>query len=128
MRRTIKYTILKKNPYEKWNQYVDLITNESIDDLTQIQCIAHLSFMFDTEMQNGGIIQYFTNSKGEYLEETLEALSSLGADRQRTSLLEAMNLYTTLKISNVESRDEFIKEAMIGYDYKFDIQIIVKTI
>ncbi len=54
IRRVVTQQMLKKNPSEKWNQFVNLLAVENYDDLTDIQRIAHLCFWYDSEVENGG--------------------------------------------------------------------------
>lgn len=43
----------------------------------------------EKEVNNGGFIQFFTNSTGEYVDETIESLSLIGAFHTKTLLEEA---------------------------------------
>ena len=55
---------------------------EPLPDLTPEQRRAHLVFWYESEMQNGGHLQYFENRGAEHLEETVYALGLLGAKGQ----------------------------------------------
>ena len=56
---------------------------EDYEDLTPEQRRAHLVFWYESEVQNGGHLQYFENSGAEHLEETVYALGLLGAEGQQ---------------------------------------------
>ncbi|MDN4494386.1 hypothetical protein [Ureibacillus aquaedulcis] len=54
IKRMVTKEMLNENPYEKWNQFIDLLAMEEYGDLTQIQKVAQLCFWYDSEVQNGG--------------------------------------------------------------------------
>jgi hypothetical protein len=45
----------------------------------QSQRPAHLVFWYESEVQNGGHFQYFTNRSDHHIEETIQSLNALGA-------------------------------------------------
>ena len=117
LRRRISKKMLQSNPYEKWNQFVDLLAMEDYADLTDIQKVAHLCYWYDSEVQNGGHLQYFENRGILLVTETALALTKLGAQSQTNILSKAINILSTKGISNIESLEEYIDEALEG---KFD--------
>ncbi|SHJ97301.1 protein of unknown function [Clostridium cavendishii DSM 21758] len=119
IRRTITKKELETSPYIKWNEFINLIAVEDYNELTYIQRVAQLCFYYDSEVQNGGHIQYFTNRKGQYLNETLEALKVIGAFKQLDIVSELINSYDILDEENINSRDEFIQKVLVEYDYEF---------
>jgi hypothetical protein len=56
-------------PFRIWNAYVDLLAMEDYHDLVEQQRPAHLVFWYESEVQNGGHLQYFENRQ-----ETIDAL------------------------------------------------------
>lgn len=90
--RTISKNLLVESPYEEWNAFIDLIATEDYENLNQIQRVANLCFWYDSEVQNGGHIQYFENKGTERVYETIKALKSLGASKQAYILGEASQL------------------------------------
>jgi hypothetical protein len=62
------------------------------DGLTAPQRVVYCAFLFDMEVCNGGILQFFGNSSGNYAAETLEALRELGVPEAYNALETAMNL------------------------------------
>lgn len=117
LRRIVTNKMLEDNPYEKWNQFVDLLAMEDYNDLTEIQKVAHLCFWYDSEVQNGGHLQYFVNRGFLLINETTLALTKLGAQSQTTVLSKAINILLTKGISKIESVEEYADEALEG---KFD--------
>ena len=77
-RRRVRRRDLDVNPNLAWNQYVSLIGLAPYEGLTPVQRVAHLAFLYDAEVQNGGHLQYFANSAGRRWRETLDALTVLG--------------------------------------------------
>lgn len=116
-RRIIIKKMLEDNPFEKWNQFIDLLAMEDYNDLTEIQRVAYLCFWYDSEVQNGGHLQYFVNRGTSLLNETALALVELGALQQITILSEAINILYAVGISKIESINDYIAEALEGkYD------------
>ena len=76
-------------PFRVWNAYVDLLAMEDYRDLAEEQRPAHLVFWYESEVQNGGHLQYFENRGTEHLQETVNALGLLGAGCQQQILREA---------------------------------------
>ena len=116
LRRIVTNKMLEDNPYEKWNQFVDLLAMEDYNDLTEIQKAAHLCFWYDSEVQNGGHLQYFVN-RGILVNETTIALTKLGAQSQANVLSKAINILLTKGISKIETVEEYVDEAL---EEKFD--------
>ncbi|QNU68187.1 DUF4375 domain-containing protein [Ruminiclostridium herbifermentans] len=113
-RRIILKKILEDNPFEKWNQFIDLLAMEDYKDLTEIQRVAYLCFWYDSEVQNGGHLQYFVNRGTSLLKETELSLVELGALQQISILSEAINVLCSLGISPIEGIDDYIAEALEG--------------
>lgn len=59
--RKLSRAMLSQKPYEVWNAFVDLLAMENYTDLDEVQRAAHLCFWYDSEVQNGGHLQYFAN-------------------------------------------------------------------
>ena len=87
--------MLKKKPFELWNAFVDLVAKENYADLDEVQRVAHLSFWYDSEVQNGGHLQFFVNRGNAFQDETLAALDVIGATCQRGVLEGATHTFLT---------------------------------
>ena len=109
--------MLKDEPYEKWNQFVDLLTMKDYNDLSEIQKVAYLCFWYDSEVENGGHLQYFVNHGISLLYELEAALKQLKADSQAKILTKAINVLINIGIPKIERVEEFVEEALEG---KFD--------
>jgi len=71
---------------------LNLMQRVGFDGLTSPQRVVYCGFLFDAEVCNGGIIQFFGNSSGNRAVETLEALRVLGHTEAHHALDTAMKL------------------------------------
>ncbi|MZP29124.1 DUF4375 domain-containing protein [Heliobacterium undosum] len=117
MKRVVTKEMMESNPYEKWNQFVHLLALEEYDDLTEIQRVAHLSFWYDSEVQNGGHMQYFLNRGISLANETAIALKKIGAQSQAIVFSKALRILMTEGIPEIKTVEEYVEEARDG---KFD--------
>jgi hypothetical protein len=112
--RRISRSIVKERPYEVWNAFVNLIAFENYADLDAVQRPAHLCFWYDSQVQNGGHLQYFENRGTVLLAETLAALKTLGAECQFAVLETAGHLYASRQRKRIETREEYVVTAKTG--------------
>jgi hypothetical protein len=118
--RKISRDLLEQKPYEAWNAFVNLVAMESYDDLDEVQRIAHLCFWYDSEVQNGGHLQYLENRGTILLDETLAALQVLGAECQYRVLKSAGHLFFTEPRDRPETVMEYVETALKGEFDSFD--------
>ena len=86
-RKVVSSALLQKNPCAIQNAFVDLVGMMDYDTLLPEQRFAHLAFQYDSEVQNGGHLQYFTNLvlivgsavAEARVKETVQALSHIEA-------------------------------------------------
>ena len=109
--RKLSRAALEHKPYEAWNAYVNLLAKENYEDLDEVQRIAHLCFGTDSEVQNGGHLQYFENRGAVFLDETLAALVVLGAECQRAVLETAGRLFSTKPRDQIETVEDYVAAA-----------------
>ena len=102
-----------------WNTFIDLISGRP-EDLDPEQRPAHFVSIYDFEVQNGGHLQYFYNHRNAHLEETLSALTHLGATGQREILKEAAPLFESRPRKRPETAQEYSAIAMKGEFDSFD--------
>jgi hypothetical protein len=107
-------------PLNVWNAYVDLLAMEPYDELAEEQRPAHLVFWYESEVQNGGHLQYFENRGTGRLRETVESLGILGANCQRQILREAAELFLGHERPQITSVEEFVGAAREGEFAAFD--------
>jgi hypothetical protein len=123
VRRQIKTSEIQENPYVIWNAFIDLIATEDYDDVTEVQRLAHLIFWYDSEIQNGGHLQYFANSSGQRAREAENALSALGMECQQSILNEALAYISETPLIEFESADDYVSaaqdEAFEAFDRRY---------
>lgn len=103
-----------EKPYERWNAFVDLLANEEFDSLTTIQRAAHLAFWYDSEIQNGGHLQYFENAAGRSANEAILALQSIGGAAQAEVLSTALREWTRVSRQPHASASDYSEAALDG--------------
>jgi len=103
-----------------WNAFIDLIGLGKYDDLTDVQRPAHLVFLYESEVQNGGHLQYFENKRLRYLPETLVALGTLGAESQRLILREASEAFLSRERQRIQTVEQYCETALEGEFHDLD--------
>jgi Domain of unknown function (DUF4375) len=81
---------LKENSRADWNAFVHLLATTDYGNLTALQRSAHLVFWYESEVQNGGHLQFFTNQPYERAKETILSLNVLGAPDHAQVLEQAL--------------------------------------
>jgi hypothetical protein len=120
VKRKVTHEVAKKAPYEVWNAFVDLLAMEDYGDLDEVQRAAHLAFWYDSEVQNGGHMQYFENRGIELLRETLKALDGVGGECQRRVLDSATQRYESSQRAHIETIEQYVSAALEGEFDPFD--------
>ena len=80
---------LIENPDLAWDAFLSIVGDASHEELSLNQQIAYLGYWYEAEIYNGGHWQFFRNSAGRYVTETIAALPVLGAETQARLLKEA---------------------------------------
>ena len=96
---------------------IELISNENENDLTPIQKIAQQAFIYDSELQNGGHLQYFENQFQINYSEVIKSLKITGALKQSEILQIATRQFLGKQREKIIDKQEFI-EAAIDEEYK----------
>jgi hypothetical protein len=113
MRRSISRDAAERDPNAIWNAFVNLLAHSNYDELSDIQRVAHLAFWYDTEVQNGGHLQYFLNRPEDLIEPTTTGLKLLGAEEQMEILGHALRRWNDQHRATPKTTDEYKGEAMI---------------
>ena len=92
----------------------DQIDKAGFESLSHPQQVVYLAHTFDYEVCNGGITQFFGNSSGDHVVETLEALRELGVPEAERLLAEALRLIGPL------ARDPDRETRLIAFQDRFD--------
>ena len=106
--RRVARSILESEPWAPWNAFIDLIASEKYEDLTEEQRIAHLAFWYDSEVQNGGHLQYFVNRSDARCPQTIAALEALGAAEQAMILSDALKRWVRGPRPEIKSAEDFV--------------------
>lgn len=112
IRKQISRDDLKNDPYTVWNAFIDLLAMSDHRDLQDSQRPAHLVFWYESEVQNGGHLQFVLNRGPELVPETVESLRMLGAEEQAKVLERAAALWNSKPRSNPSDVEDYIDEAL----------------
>jgi hypothetical protein len=80
---------VNKSAQLTWNAFVDLLSSTPYELLDPEQQVAYLVFWYDTEVKNGGHLQYFKLRGTAQLDDTLRALKQINAAAQFDILTKA---------------------------------------
>lgn len=112
IRRELTISQIEKEPWIVWNSFVDLLAMEDYDDLTSTQRVASSLFWYDSEVQNGGHLQYFLNHGIEHVKTTLDALQSIGNKDFQDILKTVLNKYNSLDLTDIDDVEDYVEEAL----------------
>jgi hypothetical protein len=111
--RRVSENDLRANPYAVWNAFVDLLARSKYEDLHPTQRGAHLAFWYDSELQNGGHLQYFLNRQ-DRIHNTGAALRALGALEQADVFEQALSVWRSRSRTPPASAEEYVETALDG--------------
>lgn len=78
------------------------------------------AFLYESEVQNGGHLQYFQNHGRERAESAIGALARLGARCQQELLMGALKIWTSANRKQVRTVEEYGAIALEGEFELFD--------
>ncbi len=84
------------------------------EGLTHAQRVVYCAIVFDGEVCNGGLMQFFVNSSGDHAVETLEALRELGHAEAEAALAGAMRAVGPL------AREPDREMRLAGFEGRYD--------
>ena len=93
MKPLVSRSLTEQDPNLVWNRFIGLLASSDIDELDANQRPAHLAFWYESEVQNGGHLQFFENRPVSLIDETIVALKSLGTAQHANVLKEAAELW-----------------------------------
>ena len=110
-----------------WNAFVELLAMSDESDLDPAQRPAQSVFWYESEVQNGGHLQYFLNRGTAEAREAVLALRALGATVHATNLSAALDRWHAVVRTPPSSVEEYVEEALEGeftsYDNKFSVAV-----
>jgi Domain of unknown function (DUF4375) len=114
------------DPYLVWNTFIQILTQD-YNEMSDIQAVAHHAFWYDSEVQNGGHIQFFENVFSSYkdnqevfLSATYEALNIVGAEHQAKIIDNAIKQYYSEIRKHPSTVEEFVELELEDEFGKFD--------
>ena len=112
----IKRKILRENfekePYQFWNEFIDLLAMENENELTDIQKNAQRAFWYESEIQNGGHFQYFENVKFNNYSDIIKSIKFIGATDHAIILEKAVKIYFNKRRKIINSIKKFINGSL----------------
>jgi hypothetical protein len=121
---------VEKDPSLIWNTFNDMMATNELSELTKVQVAAQLVWRYDSEVQNGGHLQFFENSyQGNisnleaYVGFVIKALTTMGIKKQAKILEDAAEKYFKERRKHATTVEEFVElekeEEFEKYDNKY---------
>jgi hypothetical protein len=121
MKRVFAPPRRQRDPNLIWNEFISLLAESQADQLDSNQRPADLAFWYDSEVQNGGHLQFFVNRPAALVADTIQALRGLGAIEQAALLKTAFERWTSEKRESPRTADQYVEAAhRAGFD-DFDV-------
>jgi hypothetical protein len=111
MKRLLRREDAQRDPNLIWNQFINFLAISEIDQLDSTQRPAYLTFRYDSEVQNGGHLQFFVNRPTQLTSETIRALRQIGAMEQAALLRSAFERWVGKDRETPRTVDEFVEAA-----------------
>jgi len=108
-----------------WNAFVELLAMSDESELNADQRPAQLVYWYESEVQNGGHLQYFLNRGPAEARKAVVALRDLGASAHAKNLAVALERWLSLGHRSPSLVDEFIEEAIEGEFTSFNNEFSV---
>jgi hypothetical protein len=96
----------------KWNRFVAFLANANLTKLEPVQRPAFLVFWYDSEVLNGGHLQFFLNRPEQPTQETIAALERISSHGHANVLREALELLPLPRVP--ASVTEYVETALEG--------------
>jgi len=103
-----------------WNAFVGFLASANYENLTEIQRAAFLVFCYESEVQNGGHMQYFENLGLNRLAETANALRTMHAECFADVLVNASRQRSSRNRVPIQSSAEYALQAQQEELSEFD--------
>lgn len=104
-------------PHEVWNAFVNVVLLHDYEQQDRTQRVGHLTLWYDSEVDNGGHLQYFENHGTSRTPEVVEALRVIGADCQADVLTRALEQRESRARVPIGTPEEYVETALAGeYD------------
>jgi len=122
IRRKVRKIDFNDKPYLIWNSFIDIVAMEAEDDLNEVQIIGQKAFIYDSEIQNGGHMQFFENTKLTNYKPFIDALKNMSAFEHANILIEAVRIYESKQRNEIKDKYEYSSIALDGEFDKLDFK------
>lgn len=126
MKENMEQTLNYSEPTD-FSNLIDLSDDELYDSLPEIlfdddlcgaKKIAHIAYEFDMEFGNGGVSQYFANTRGEHALELAESLEKVGATKYAKACDDFIKKYNIKPSDFDDNINDYFKFAEAMYPYE----------
>jgi hypothetical protein len=93
MKPRLRRADVAADPNLLWNQFISILATSDRTQLDDVERSLSLIFWYESEVQNGGHLQYFLNQPGSATE-TIAALVTMGAPEYASTLMEALTIWS----------------------------------
>jgi hypothetical protein len=100
------------DPHAVWNAFVDLLACSTYEELNAVQRVPHLAFCYESEVQNGGHLQFFENHPPEIVGPTIAALRVLDTESFIPILVEAVYRWRSQEREKLETVEDFVSAGL----------------
>ncbi|MEO0765598.1 MAG: DUF4375 domain-containing protein [Pseudomonadota bacterium] len=98
---------------EKWNGFIALMVEAKLSNITERDRALYLAFWYQSEVNNGGHLQYFLNrSAMDPVHETASAIRALRVNTMARVLVDAISLWRTKERPSIEKAKDYVDEAL----------------
>jgi len=122
IRRKLSQKIIEKEEYQIWNAFIDILAMEDEKTLTDIQKNAQRAFKYESEVQNGGHVQYFENINLNDYSTIINSLKIIGANEHAKLLEKAIKHYFKDRIKYIDTIKDLIDESLKDENLKMDFE------
>jgi hypothetical protein len=114
LKRRVSREDLQLDPHAIWNAFVNLLAHAEYEELNELQRAPHLAFWYETEVQNGGHLQFFENRPASLIAPTLSALQVLGAESYVPILDKAAGRWRSRLRQKSSTPEAYVEAALSG--------------
>ncbi len=104
-----------------FSEIISLIFQKNVTELTPKQQNVSLTFIYDSEVLNGGHLQYFQNQGSEKVVRILNFLQEVGAGCQKEILVKVFERFQKLPVIAAETIEQYQERAMKGEFFDLDM-------
>lgn len=104
-----------------FDEIISLMFQKDETELTSKQQNVLQTFIYDSEVLNGGHLQYFQNQGTEKVNKILPFLEEIGAHCQKEILSKVYDLAQNLPVIGADTLEEYQERAMKGEFFELDM-------